>query len=340
MEINRYEYGLLFNQIKERIRLSQYAAMKTVNKELIDLYWGIGKAIVEKQNQHGWGRSIVENLAKDLRTVFPDTRGYSANNLWNMRQFYLEYSHNSNLQPLVGEISWSKHLVIMVKCKDELQREFYIKMTKNYGWSKNILIHQIEGKSYERSLLNQTNFDTALEEKYKDQAVLAVKDSYLFDFLEMSTDFSEREMELSLIKNIQKFLLEMGGDYAFIGNQFPLVVGGDEFSIDLLLFHRKLRALIAIDLKIKKFKPQDVGQLQFYLTALDEQVKEEYEAASIGIIICKEKNRTVVEYALRTSNNPMGVATYSVSNELPEAMQAFLPSPQELIERLETFVRE
>ncbi len=337
MQSNRSEYTLLFTHIKERIRLSQYAAMKTVNKQLIDLYWNIGQAIVEKQRQCDWGRSVVENLAIDLKIEFPGARGYSANNLWCMRQFYLEYHKNLKLQPLVGEISWSKHLVIMAKCKDDVQREFYIKMTMQYGWTKNVLIHQIEGKNFERSQLNQTNFNTALDDKYKDQATLAVKDRYIFDFLEISTEFSEREMELSLIKNIRQFLLEMGGDFAYIGNQYQLVVGGDEFSIDLLLFHRKLRALVAIDLKIKKFKPSDIGQLQFYLTTLDEQVKEEHEAASIGIIICKEKNRTVVEYALRTSTNPMGVSTYAMSNELPVKMRPFFPSPQDLIKSLEAY---
>lgn len=340
MELQKSHYVQLLNDIKEEIRRSQLEASRKVNKELIKLYWYIGKAIVERQEQHGWGKSVVENLSNDLRSDFPGIQGYSTHNLWRMRKFYLAYTENVKLAPLVQEIGWSHNIVVLEKCQNDLEREFYIQMTRKYGWTKNILIHQIDGNSYERFQLSQTNFDNALEDKYRDQAVLAVKDSYHFDFLELSSEYSEREMELALIKNVRKFLLEMGGDFTFIGNQYPLEVGGDEFSIDLLLYHRRLRALIAIDLKIKRFKPADVGQLQFYLTALDEKIKLDNEEPSIGIIICKDKNRTVVEYALRMTNNPMGVATYRMSNELPPGMQAYLPTPDQLIERLEAFSKE
>ena len=214
MEINSSEYAQLFNQIKEKIRTSRYAAMKTVNNELIDLYWTIGQAIVERQEQFKWGKSVVEQLSSDLQRAYPDSRGYSTSNLWRMRNFYREYKMKEKLAPMVREIGWSHNIAIVEKCKDDLEREYYIIMTKKFGWTKNILIHQIESNNYERSLLNQTNFDTTLDQKYQSHAALAVKDSYLFDFLEISTDFSEREMELSLIMNIRKFLLEMGGDFA------------------------------------------------------------------------------------------------------------------------------
>ncbi len=255
-----------------------------------------------------------------------------------MRQFYLEYKENERLQPLVGEISWSKHVTIISKCKDDLEREFYIQMTKKYGWTKNVLIHQIEGRSYERFLLNQTNFDKTLEEKYRHQAKLAVKDSYSFDFLGMSEDYGEREMELELIKNIRSFLMEMGSDFAFIGNQYKVTVGEDDFYIDLLLYHRKLKSLVVIELKTTKFKPEHAGQMQFYLTALDEQEKEDHENPSIGIIICKGKNRTVVEYALKRVNAPMGIADYRITEELPEDMQALLPSAEEIVAHLQKFI--
>lgn len=334
------DYQQFLAEIKEKVYQSQYQALKAVNKELINLYWSIGQAIVEKQEQHGWGKSTVETLANDLQKEFPGVKGFSSQNLWRMRKFYLEYQANEKLSPLVREIGWSHNTVIVDRCKDSLEREFYIKMTKKYGWTKNVLIHQVEGKSYERFLLNQTNFDQTLTEKYKHQAKLAVKDSYSFDFLEMSEDYSEREMELGLIKNIRKFLLEMGGDFAFIGNQYKLEVGEDQFYIDLLLYHRQLQSLIAIELKTTKFKPEHAGQMQFYLTALDETAKAPHENPSIGIIICKGKNRTVVEYALKRTDTPIGVASYTISDELPENMQELLPSPEDIVKSLEGFIED
>lgn len=330
-------YKAFLEQIKEKVYQSQYQALKAVNQELIALYWEIGKAIVEKQGQQGWGRSIVESLSADLQKEFPGSKGFSSQNLWYMRQFYIEYKDNAKLQPLVGEISWSKHLVVMGKCKDDLEREFYIKMTKKYGWTKNVLANQVEGKAYERFFLSQTNFDRSLAEKYKHQAKLAVKDSYSFDFLEMSQEYGEREMELGLIKNIRKFLMEMGGDFAFMGNQYRLKVGGEEYFIDLLLYHRRLKSLIAVELKTGRFKAEYAGKMQFYLTALNETVKTVDEGPSVGIIICKEKERTTVEYALKEMNGPMGVATYTIKEDLPENMKDLLPSAEEIAESLERF---
>jgi predicted nuclease of restriction endonuclease-like (RecB) superfamily len=337
MEVNKSEYKIFFEEIKEQIRKSQYEAMKLVNKALIDLYRTIGKMIVEKQEEQGWGKSIVETLSEDLQKEYPGVQGYSSRNLWRMRSFYIEYKDVIKMPPLVAEIGWSHNMVILDKCKDNLEREFYIKMTKKYGWTKAVLIHQIENKNYEKFLLNQTNFDKTITEDYRDQAKLAIKDEYSFDFLEMSEDYRERELELGLLKNIRKFLMEMGSDFAFMGNQYRMVIEEDEFFIDLLLYHRRLRSMIAIDLKVVKFKPEFIGQMQFYLTALDEQIKEDHENPSIGIIICKEKNRTVVEYALKDVNKPIGVATYTIKDSLPEAMKNYLPSAEEIAERLESF---
>lgn len=334
IEGSAYEVFLI--DIKEKVYQSQYQALKAVNKELIRLYWYIGKTIIENQAQYNWGKSVVENLAKDLRKEFPGVKGFSSDNLWRMRKFVLSYRGSEKLAPLVQEIGWSHNIVIMEKCKDDQEREFYIKMTKKYGWTKNVLIHQVEGKSYERFLLSQTNFDTSLEEKYKHQGKLAVKDSYSFDFLEMSEDYGEREMELSLIKNIRKFLMEMGGDFAFLGNQYRLEIGQEEFYIDLLLYHRRLRSLIVVELKTGKFKAEYAGKMQLYLTALNETVKTAEENSSIGIIICKQKDRTVVEYALKDMNSPMGVATYTIKEELPEYMKELLPSPEAIAKSLES----
>jgi predicted nuclease of restriction endonuclease-like (RecB) superfamily len=230
----------------------------------------------------------------------------------------------------VAEISWSKNVVIMEKCKEPLQREFYIKMTKNYGWTKDVLINNIENKAFEKHLTNQTNFDETVPEKYRHQAKLAVKDDYNFDFIEMGIEHSEAELEAGIIKNIRAFLLEMGGDYSFIGSQYHLNIADDDYYIDLLLFHRQLRSLIAIELKIGEFKPEYTGKMQFYLTALDETMKLPEENPSIGIIICKSKNRMKVEYALKPSNKPIGVATYSFYDNLPDEMRSLLPSPEKI----------
>lgn len=334
MNLTNEEYNNFVVEIKNRIKDSQYEAMKAVNKALISLYWGIGKEIYNQQQEKGWGKSIVEVLAQEIKKDFPDAQGFSARNLWNMRNFYIEYKDNEILQPLVAEISWTKNIVIMEKCKESLEREFYIKMTRKYGWTKNVLINHIENKSYEKYLLNQTNFDETLPEKYVKQAKLAVKDEYIFDFMEMSEQHSEKDLENNLVNHIKSFLEEMGGNFAFMGNQYRINVGGEDFYIDLLLYHRSLRSLVAIELKIGEFKPEYVGQLQFYLTALDKQVKLEDENPPIGIIICKNKNRTVVEYALNDADKPIGVATYQVIKSLPERLRNLLPSPEEIESRL------
>ena len=302
------------------------------------MYWFIGKSIAVKLEQSGWGKSVVTTLSEDLQKEFPGTKGFSDSNLWRMKGFYETYNKNEKLAPMVREIAWSHNLVILEKCKDDLEREFYIRMTRKYGWTKNVLIHQVEGNAYHRYLLNQTNFDTALAERYRHQAKLAVKDSYAFDFLEISERYSEQELELGLLKNIRGFLMEMGGDFAFMGNQYRLAIGDEEYYIDLLLYHRRLKSLVAIELKTGKFKAEYAGKMQFYLTVLNENVKTADESPSIGIIICKEKNRTTVEYALKEMNSPMGVATYVIREELPENMKTMLPSAAAIAQSLEKFM--
>lgn len=334
-EIQKSDYKVFLNEVKEKIYHSQLRAMQAVNKELIELYKEIGRMIINKQETLGWGKSVVENLSKDLQKEFSGTDGFSSRNLWRMRTFYLEYRDNKKLPPLVAEIGWSHNIILIEKCKDLLEREFYIKMTKKYGWSKSVLMHQIEGKAYERFLVNQTNFDKSLEIRYKHQAKLSIKDIYMFDFLELAEDYKERELELGLLNNIRKFLAEMGGDFAFIGNQYHLRVGEEDFYIDLLLYHRLLKCFVAIELKAVKFRPEFAGKMQFYLTALDELKKQPSENPSIGIIVCKTKDRTVVEFALKQTNSPMGVANYSIETTLPEDLKKYLPSPEQIIDSLE-----
>ncbi|HCU70041.1 MAG TPA: DUF1016 domain-containing protein [Desulfomicrobium sp.] len=329
------DYPRLLSEIKERIRSAQYEALKAVNKELVGLYWDIGRMIVERQDVEGWGKAVVEQLAADLRTEFPGVGGFSASNLWRMKAFFEAYNGLEKLAPLVREIGWSHNLAILERCKDPLEREFYLRMTRKFGWSKNVLIHQIDNQSYEKSLLGQTNFDQALTPELRAQAKLAVKDEYTFDFLELGEEHSERELERALIARIEDFLRAMGGMFAFMGSQYRLEVDGKEFFIDLLLFHRRLRCLVAIELKVGEFLPEFVGKMQFYLAALDRQVRQEDENPSIGIILCKEKSRTIVEYALHDARKPIGVATYEITKTLPKALKGQLPSPKDIAHLLE-----
>ncbi|MBI4687359.1 MAG: DUF1016 domain-containing protein [Nitrospirae bacterium] len=328
------EYKTFFKEIKERIYKAQYDALKAVNKELINLYWDIGKSIVAKQEKLGWGKAIVETLAKDLQKEFPGIQGFSSANLWRMRNFYLTYWSNEKLAPMVREISWTKNIMIMERCKDDIRREFYLKITKKFGWTKDVLINQLEAGAFERYMVNQTNFDKAVPEKYRHQAKLAVKDEYLFDFLELGVELSEKELELALLENVRKFLIEMGGYFAFVGNQYRLEIDGEEFFIDLLLYHRQLHCLVAIELKIGAFKPEYAGKMQFYLSALNDRVKLPDENPSIGIILCKGKSRTIVEYALRDTKKPIGISTYKLTEKLPRELKKYLPSPEEMIERI------
>ena len=332
------DYSQFFVEIKERIHRCQYETAKVVNQEIIQLYWDIGRSITEKQQLLGWGKSVVETLSEDLQKEFPGITGFSSRNIWYMQQFYSEYKDNTILQPLVAEISWSKHLVIMSKCKDMQERQFYILATKKFGWTKDVLIHQVELKTYERYLLGQTNFDNTLPENIKKQAVLAVKDEYDFGFTELTGEHSEIDLERSLIKNIRAFLIEFGGDFSFIGNQYRIEVEDEEYFIDLLLFHRRLQCLVAVELKIGKFIPEYKGKMEFYLNLLNDRVKLPHENEAIGIIVCKSKKRTIVEYALKDSKKPIGVATYSLSETLPEAYKTLLPASNEIAEKLNTWL--
>ena len=329
------EYLPLLAEVKERIRSAQYAALKTVNSELVGLYWDIGRMIVERQTDAEHGSAIAEQLSYDLRAEFPGISGFSRRNVFYMREFYLLYRDDERVQPLVAQIGWTPNLVIFQRCKDPLEREFYIRMTRKFGWSKNVLVHQIENQSYEKSLLGQTNFDQAMKPELRAQAKLAVKDEYTFDFLELGEEHSERELERALLAKIENFLRAMGGMFAFMGSQYRLEVDQKEYFIDLLLFHRRLRCLVAIELKIGEFQPEFVGKMQFYLRALDRQVRQEDENPSIGIILCKEKSRTIVEYTLHDARKPIGVATYTITRTLPKELKGQLPHPEDIAALLE-----
>ena len=327
-KIKSSDYFKLLKDVKDRIRAAQYEALKAVNHELIGLYWDIGKMIVSRQDKNRWGNAVVEKLSADLQKEFPGIQGFSTSGLWRMRYFYVTYYKNEKLAPLVREIGWSHNIAVFEHCKEAAEREYYIRMTRKYGWTKNVLIHQIENKAYENTLINQTNFGRTLPEKIKDRAKLAVKDEYMFDFLELGEEYGEREVEKALISRINRFLVEMGGAFAFMGNQYKIDINGKEFFIDILLYHRRLKCLIAVELKVGEFKPEYAGKMQFYLAALDDLVKMKGENPSIGIILCKDKNRTIVEYALKESRRPIGVAKYRIVSSLPQELKGELPTPE------------
>jgi predicted nuclease of restriction endonuclease-like (RecB) superfamily len=334
MTIDRTNYQELLIEVKERIRSAQYAALKAVNHELIALYWDIGRLIVDRQQTAGWGKSVVEQLAQDIQAEFPGISGFSTANLWRMRAFHLGYTDNPNLVPLVREIGWTHNLVILEKCKDDLEREFYLRMTRKFGWTKNVLIHQIENRAYQKTLLNQTNFDNTLNPEISQQAKLAIKDEYTFDFLELGDAHSERQLEQAILSRVEPFLQEMGGMFTFVGSQYRLTVAGQEYFLDLLLYHRHLKCLIAVELKVGEFLPEYVGKMQFYLAVLDDTVRLPDENPAIGIILCKTKDRTIVEYALRESNKPIGVTTYQIVSTLPQEFQGQLPDPTQIAQLL------
>lgn len=329
-----HNYGQLLGELKARIHAAQLVALQAVNKELIALYWDIGRRIDERQQAEGWGKGVVEALSKDLRAEFGEKSGYSGRNLWYMLTFYREYKDQPNLQPLAAEIAWTKNTLILERCADALQREFYLRATARFGWTRRVLDHQIDNQTYEKYLLNQTSFDVTLPPAVAQQAKLAVKDHYTFDFLELGDAHEERELEAALIGQVRGFLTEMGPHFTFVGSQYRLTVEGNDYFIDLLLYHRALKSLIAVELKIGEFEPEHKGKMEFYLVALNEQLKLAGENDAIGIIVCKSKKRTVVEYALKTTTLPIGVATYGLTRTLPQAYRDLLPSEKEIAERL------
>lgn len=330
-------YGALLSEVVAAIRAARSNALKSVNRELMAMHWQIGEKITKQQEQEGWGASIVENLSKDIRQEFPGIAGFSPRNLWRMRDLFVTYSGNPKLSPLVAEISWSHNLLILEKCKDNLEREFYLKASRKFNWSKRTLLDQLEQGAYVRFVNGQTNFQQQLEPHQQPHAVLMVKDEYVFDFLELEDDAAEREVERELVKNIERFLGEMGGYFTFVGRQYRIEIDEEEFFIDLLLYHRGLRALVAVELKSGKFKPEYAGKMQFYLSVLNNRVKLADESPSVGIIICRSKNRTIVEYTLQNVHAPIGVAGYSNLRTLPESLRGVLPSPEEIAARLNIF---
>lgn len=317
-------------ELKTRIHHAQQRAVQAVNRELVQLYWQIGRDILERQSREGWGAKVIERLAHDLRTAFPDMKGFSRANLMYMRAFAEAWPDAEIVQQAVGQLPWGHNLVLLAKLKDSQQRLAYAQKAVEYSWSRSVLSMHIETRLLEREGQAQTNFEARLPAPDSDLAHQALKDPYIFDFLDVSREANEREIEAALVQHVTRFLLELGAGFAFVGRQVPLEVGGDDFFIDLLFYHLKLRCYVVIELKADKFKPEHLGQLGFYLTAVDAQMKGEHDAPTIGLLLCRSKNKVVAEYALRDSAKPMGIAEYQLMASLPAELQTTLPSIEQI----------
>lgn len=326
------EYLAFLNEIKSRIVTARIQAVRSVNKELISLYWDIGKSIVERQKRFGWGKGVVEQLSRDLANEYANFEGFSRDNLWRMRMFYLEYRDDVKLAQLVPVLPWGHNILIMQKVKSAKVREYYIKSSIKFGWSRNVLLNQIKADAHIMSLKQKThNFPKTLPVHLAEQADESIKSVYNLDFLGITKPTLERELEKRLIDKIKHFILELGYGFSFIGNQCRLKLGNTEYFVDLLFFNRKLKCLVAIELKTGKFEPEYAGKMDFYLHLLDEQVKLKDENSSIGIILCAEKENIVVEYALRGVKKPVGVSEYYLTKKLPIQFRGKLPNAKDLI---------
>ena len=330
-QITNYEND--YQVIRTRVYQSQNRAFQAVNQELISLYWDLGKVIAKKQESEEWGSSTVKKLANDLQGDFPGVSGFSKRNLLRMRLFYLSYRDSEFVPPLVAQIPWTHNSVIFEKVKDKEAKEFYVQMTIQERWSKRVLEEKIKFNEHQQYIEHQNNFPTTIEKSQLSKLGWSFKDDYNLTFLNLRDEFVERELEQGLVDNICAFLAEMGGQFSFVGRQYKVKVGETNFFIDLLFYHRELQSLIAIELKKGAFKPEHLGQIEFYLTALDKQVKKDHENPSIGIIICQKKDRTVVEYALHDKNKPIGISTFQ-HKDLPKSISKYLPSEEDITRRL------
>jgi predicted nuclease of restriction endonuclease-like (RecB) superfamily len=327
-------YAELLESLKARIREAQVRAALSVNRELVLLYWHIGREILQRQEREGWGAKVIDRLARDLRREFPDMKGFSPRNLKYMRAFAEAWPDEQIVQQAAAQIPWFHNVVLLEKVKDHAARLWYAQQTIEHGWSRNVLVHQIESKLYQRQGKAITNFERTLPTPQSDLARSLIKDPYVFDFLSLGPGAQERDLERALLNHVRDFLLELGKGFAFVGSQYRLDVGGEEFYIDLLFYQLRLRCFVVIDLKIGEFKPEYAGKMNFYLSAVDDLLRHSEDRPSIGLILCKSQNRLVAEYALRDVSKPMGVATYRLTEALPADLQENLPSIEELKKEL------
>ncbi len=327
-------YKELLEDLKNRIRTSQLRAGLAVNKELVLLYWDIGRQILQRQQQEGWGAKVIDRLARDLNREFPEMKGLSSRNLKYMRAFAEAYPDKQFVQQVVAQIPWGHNVRILDYVKHPSEREWYIRQTIQHGWSRNILVHQIESGLYHRQGKAITNFDRTLPAPQSELAHQILKDPYVFDFLSIGEEAKERDLENALIEQLREFLLELGVGFSFVGSQYHLEIGKQDFYIDLLFYHLHLRCFVVIDLKIGEFQPEYAGKMNFYLSAVDDLLRHNDDQPSIGIILCKAKNKVIVEYALRDTRKPIGVSGYKLTETLPKKLKGSLPSIKELEESL------
>ncbi len=361
-------YPLLLKDIKDRIQHAQVRTALSANRELILLYWEIGRLLVERRAREGWGAGVIPQLARDLKNELPEVKGFSERNLKRMTQFFKEYPRlysigpqavaqlqpadykedinmpqavaqleepeRANLQQLVAQLPWGHNILLIQKVKDINKRHWYMQQTVENGWSRNILALQIDSNAYARQGKAVTNFDKLLPSPQSDLARQVLKDPYIFDFLTLDTEFREKELEAGLLRHLEKFLLELGSGFAFVGRQYHLDIGDDDFYIDLLFYHLKLRCYVVIELKRGKFLPEYAGKMNFYLNAVDDLLRYPDDKPSIGLVLCQDKNRIVAEYALRGVNKPIGISEYQLTRALPEELKSSLPTIEEIEEEL------
>jgi len=326
------DYAAVLEDIKSRIRNSQVRAVVSANRELIILYWEIGRCILEHQKKEGWGTKVVERLGRDLRAAFPDMRGFSPRNLKYMRSFADTYPDQSIVQQLVAQIPWGHNVILLERVKDSGERQWYLQRTLEHGWSRSMLLHWIDSDLYARQGKAVTNFKAALPAPQSDLAEQTLKDPYVFDFLTMDAEARERDLEQGLLDHIRRFLLELGAGFAFVGQQVHLEVDGEDFYVDLLFYHLELRCFVVIDLKVQPFKAEFAGKMNFYLSAVDDLLRHPGDKPSIGIILCKIRSKIVAEYALRDLAKPVGVARYvtKVVEALPAEFKGSLPTIKQI----------
>ena len=332
--MNSGEYLATVEQIKQEIKAAQYHASVQVNTELVMLYHSIGVVI----NEHkAWGNKFIENLATDIRREFPASKGYSVRNLKYMAKFAQIYPNREFVQQVVAQIPWGHNLVLLDKVSDPEERHWYLAACQKNGWSRAVLVHQIESGLYQRQALADkvSNFERRLPSPQSELAVQTMKDPYIFDFIPFKEDMMERDIEQSLVRDVTKLLLELGTGFAFLGNQYHLNVGGEDFYVDLLFYNLNLRCYVVIELKTGEFKPEYAGQLNFYLSAVDGILKKEQDNPSIGLLLCKSKNDLVAEYSLKDMSKPMGVSAYQITNNLPEELGKQLPSVEDIQKRIQ-----
>ncbi len=355
-------YSALLADIKTRIRQAQHRGMLAVNAEMVRLYWDIGRMIQDRQRQEGWGTGVIPRLARDLRNELPELKGFSERNIGYMIRFAREYDASIILQQPVAELSvptnatenlappgtptmvqdlvvqlpWGHNIVLMEKIKDLPTRLWYARQVINQGWSRDILASMIKSRVHLRHGAAVTNFASRLPASQSELAEQLLKDPYIFDFLTLEEPFHERELETGLVRHLEKFLLELGQGFAFVGRQYPLSVGEDDFYIDLLFYHLKLRAFVVIELKRGRFKPEYAGKMNFYCSIVDDKLRHETDQPTIGLILCQTKDRFIAEYALRDINKPIGVADYELTRALPDNLKSSLPSIEEIEAELQS----